>query len=28
MALGWVTQIHEDPDAWRFQKPMDTTIAD
>jgi len=28
IALGWVTQIHEDTDAWHFQKPMDKTIAD
>jgi len=28
IALGWVTQIHEDIDAWHFQKPMDKTIAD
>ncbi len=28
IALGWVTQIHEDTNAWRFQKPIDKTIAD
>jgi hypothetical protein len=26
-ALGWVTQIHEDTDAWHFQKPISKTIA-
>ena len=26
-ALGWVTQIHEDPEAWHFQKPIGKTIA-
>jgi len=27
IALGWVTQIHEDTDAWRFQKPIGKTIS-
>ncbi len=27
IALGWVTEIHEDTDAWKFQKPLDKTIA-
>jgi hypothetical protein len=27
VALGWVTQIHEDTDAWRFQKPIGKTIS-
>jgi uncharacterized protein YecE (DUF72 family) len=26
IALGWVTQIHEDPDSWHFQKPIGKTI--
>jgi len=26
-ALGWVTQIHEDPEAWHFQKPIGNTVA-
>jgi len=26
-ALGWVTQIHEDPEAWHFQKPIGKTVA-
>ena len=25
VALEWVTQIHEDPDAWRFLKPVGKT---
>jgi hypothetical protein len=27
IALGWVSQIHEDTDAWHFQKPISKTIA-
>jgi hypothetical protein len=26
-ALGWVTQLHEDIEAWHFQKPIGKTIA-
>jgi hypothetical protein len=27
IALGWVSQIHEDTDAWQFQKPIGKTIS-
>jgi uncharacterized protein YecE (DUF72 family) len=27
ISLGWVTQIHEDPEAWHFRKPIGKTIS-
>ncbi|TMI06933.1 DUF72 domain-containing protein [Candidatus Bathyarchaeota archaeon] len=27
IALGWVTQIHEDPEEWHFQKPIGKTVT-
>jgi hypothetical protein len=27
IALGWVTQIHEDPEAWHFEKPIGKIVS-